>query len=167
MEHGKNSRQTVESKWLCMFTDYIEQCRRFSSLTSMIFCICWLCSRHTKNISRVYRQRQQQHQHNSRASLLFAQWACECESNGIHSHFWQIHNNWNQDHHRRRCTAAIIAISVDLCAFFTFFFTSFVYRIFFLFAHNIYWWWLWRGNGKCAVVTMAAVVVMVVVGRAE
>lgn len=58
MEHGKNSRQTVKSKWLCMFTDYIEQCRRFSSLTWWSFafdcvCVSTLCNMHKEHIGRV------------------------------------------------------------------------------------------------------------------
>lgn len=148
MEHGKNSRQKVhnQSGYVCSI-DYIEQCRRFSSLTWWSFAFDCVC-RHT-NTQRTYRRvsttrRQLRHLKSIaiiRSHRQILQWAqCEWESNEIHSNFWQIHNNWNQDHRR---AIAIIAISEDLCAFF--------YDSILLALSLFFSFWIFIGGGYAAV----------------
>lgn len=125
----------VNSKWLCMFTDYIEQCRRFSSLTWWSF--AFDCSRHThkehiRGIDNDDSQKERKEIKDIAIIRSSHRWKLQLrtrESNEIHSNFWQIH------------TIEILeiktAVPLYYCNFgrFVRFFSNFVILY-------VYWWWL-------------------------
>lgn len=141
-------RQCNQSGYVCS-PDYIEQCRRFSSLTWWWWSFAFDCVQtHKEHIEGI-------DDDNNSTSPLFAlidrYYNEHVNENRMRYtlNFWQIHNNWNQDHRR----ALLLSLQFRrICAHFSTFCLSF-FLIF-----NIYWRRLCRGNGKLWVVVEVEVV---------